>query len=253
MKLAIIALLWISQDTRTADLEILKTKHVAVQVKINGEGPFRLIFDTGAPITLVSSGAAKKAGLKGQGGLGGLMGMGGQATAETFQVGQASVKDLPVIIMDHPMIKMIETVVGELDGIVGFTFFARFNTVIDYKSARLTFTPRDFKPTDMFEKMQGMMGGLGRRQKRVQGRSIVLGLTLDGDQPVVKTVVPGSAAEAAGLKPGDKITAFDERWVEKAQDVVDVASILPAGESVPIKVERDGKTVELTIKPRPGF
>lgn len=247
MNVVIIALLWTSQDSRTADLEILKTKHIAVQVKINGEGPFRLIFDTGAPITLVSSAAAKKAGLKGQGGL---FGLGGQATAETFEVGQASARDVPVVIMDHPTVKMIEGIVGRLDGIVGFTFFARFHTVIDYKSAKLTFTPRDFKPTDLFEKMQGLLGG---RPKKIQGRSVVLGLTLDGDKPVVKAVVPGSAAEAAGLKSGDRITGFDDRWVEKAQDVMDAASVLAAGEDVTIKVERDGKPLELTIRPRKGF
>src|SRR5258708_36435183 len=43
--------------------ELLKSGHMAVDVKINGKGPFKLIFDTGAPITLVNNKLAKKAGL----------------------------------------------------------------------------------------------------------------------------------------------------------------------------------------------
>src|SRR5688572_12674971 len=43
--------------------EMLKTQHMAVQVKINGKGPYRLIFDTGAPVTLISNKVAKEAGV----------------------------------------------------------------------------------------------------------------------------------------------------------------------------------------------
>jgi hypothetical protein len=44
-------------------IEILKSKHIAVQVKINDKGPFRVIFDTGAPVTFVSNNLADKADL----------------------------------------------------------------------------------------------------------------------------------------------------------------------------------------------
>src|SRR5438309_122413 len=43
--------------------ELLKSGHMAVNVKINGKGPFKLIFDTGAPITLVNNKLAKESGL----------------------------------------------------------------------------------------------------------------------------------------------------------------------------------------------
>ena len=35
--------------------ELLKTQHMVVNVKINGKGPYRLIFDTGAPVTLINN------------------------------------------------------------------------------------------------------------------------------------------------------------------------------------------------------
>ena len=43
--------------------ELLKSGHMAVQVKVNGKGPYRLIFDTGAPMNLLSNKAAKDAGV----------------------------------------------------------------------------------------------------------------------------------------------------------------------------------------------
>src|SRR5262245_53996365 len=43
--------------------ELLKTGHMTVKVKVNGKGPYTLIFDTGAPITLVNNKVAKDAGL----------------------------------------------------------------------------------------------------------------------------------------------------------------------------------------------
>ena len=43
--------------------EILKTGHMTVKVKVNGKGPYRLIFDTGAPINLLNNKIAEEAGL----------------------------------------------------------------------------------------------------------------------------------------------------------------------------------------------
>src|SRR5947209_5834954 len=52
----------------TVPFELLRTKHIAIQVKVNGKGPYRLIFDTGAPITLLNTKVGTEAGLikKGQ-------------------------------------------------------------------------------------------------------------------------------------------------------------------------------------------
>ena len=50
----------------SAPFEILEkgellSGHMALQVKINGKGPYRMIFDTGAPITLMNNKIAKEA------------------------------------------------------------------------------------------------------------------------------------------------------------------------------------------------
>ncbi|MBV9125479.1 MAG: aspartyl protease family protein, partial [Planctomycetes bacterium] len=43
--------------------ELLKTKHITVKVKLNGKGPFRVIFDTGAPVNLINNRAARESGM----------------------------------------------------------------------------------------------------------------------------------------------------------------------------------------------
>src|SRR5947208_16822226 len=43
--------------------EVLPSGHITVQVKVNGKGPYKLIFDTGAPVTLVNNKVDKEAGL----------------------------------------------------------------------------------------------------------------------------------------------------------------------------------------------
>src|SRR5262245_47470876 len=47
----------------TVPFGLLKTQHMTVEVKINGKGPYRLIFDTGAPVTLINNKVAKEAGV----------------------------------------------------------------------------------------------------------------------------------------------------------------------------------------------
>lgn len=61
----------------------------------------------------------------------------------------------------------------------------------------------------------------------------------------VSSVVPGSAAEQAGIKVGDIITAFDGKAVTSSSDLMlDVRTKEP-GDQVTIKVNRDGEELDL--------
>ena len=42
---------------------MLPSNHMVVRAKINGKGPYRLIFDLGAPITLLSNRAGETSGV----------------------------------------------------------------------------------------------------------------------------------------------------------------------------------------------
>src|SRR5207245_1874658 len=39
----------------TVPFELLKTGHMAIMVKINGKGPYKVIFDTGAPVSQINN------------------------------------------------------------------------------------------------------------------------------------------------------------------------------------------------------
>lgn len=67
--------------------------------------------------------------------------------------------------------------------------------------------------------------------------------------PVVGNIVPDSAAEAAGIQPGDKIVAINGDTIERFEDVQRVVRPRP-GASLSIKVERDGETVSMVAVPR---
>jgi len=239
--------------TVTAKLEVLRSKHLAVQVHLNGEGPFRLLFDTGAPLMLVSVKAARKAGIgKKEGGApGGFLGLGSFAVVDRVEIGGARAESLLAVVMDHPAVQALSTVAGDLDGIVGFSFFARFDTVIDYPGGTIAFTPNGYQPKDVLKTLPMQLAGRGGR--KVQPRQALLGLALEEKEPVVRAVAAGGAAEAAGLKPGDRIVSLDGRWIETPRDVADAVSPLPAGEAAPVTVERGGDRRELTLVPRDGL
>ena len=65
--------------------ELLKSRHMAIQVKINDKGPYRLIFDTGAPTNLVNNKVAKESALVGKNDRGGLALFGAAPTPNTIK------------------------------------------------------------------------------------------------------------------------------------------------------------------------
>src|SRR6266436_3206065 len=68
--------------------------------------------------------------------------------------------------------------------------------------------------------------------------------------PVVRHLVPGGAAEAAGLQPGDRIVVFDGNENPKWRTIADDALLSP-GQPIPLEVERNGQRLKLSIKPTP--
>lgn len=67
--------------------------------------------------------------------------------------------------------------------------------------------------------------------------------------PVVGEVVQGGAAEAAGVKAGDRIVAIDGTAIGSFSDIIRVVAG-SAGEKLTLRVDRAGQTLDLDMTPR---
>ena len=67
--------------------------------------------------------------------------------------------------------------------------------------------------------------------------------------PNVGTVQSGSAAEEAGLKPGDLIVSIDDKEIERFSDLQRVISVSP-GVPLRLGLRRDGRELTLTVTPK---
>jgi predicted metalloprotease with PDZ domain len=248
----------------TVPFELLKTGHMAVMIKINGKGPYRVIFDTGAPVSLINNKVAKESGLLDnvKKPLFSLFNTAGQTSIKSLEIGDLKAENVNTIVMDHPTVEAISKALGPIEGIVGFPFFARYKTTINYQAKELTFVPNGFDPPDVMQELAAsLMTMINEKQPKAkvlapaaQWGIIATKEPKDEDAGVaVKEVYADSAAAKAGLKAGDRVLTLDGRWTDSLRDLYDAAGFVKAGTAVKVKVLRDGKEKELTIKPASGL
>ncbi len=129
----------------------LVNNHIYAQVKINGQGPYTFIFDTGGNNIVVPS-LAKTLGLKveghveGRGAGSGTMDVGFVKVGQ-IDIGGASIKNQLFFSAPLDAMEPIEGVTQP--GMVGFETFRRFVTRIDYGAHTITLIdPKAFDPKD---------------------------------------------------------------------------------------------------------
>lgn len=242
----------------TVPFELLKSGHMAVEVKVNGKGPYLLVFDTGAPMSLLSTKVGKEGKLLKNAGFMPGFGSIGEAKIKTLEVGGQKAEDVHAIIMDHPTVQVMAEKLGKkLEGIVGFPFFARYKMTLDYQKRTMTLEPSGYKPADDPNAIAAMM--LAGPGKKVLAPAAQWGLLTskevkdEADGVDVRSVVPGSAADKAGIKRGDRLLTLDGRWTDSVNDLYEAASYVKPGTTVAVKVKRDGKEVELKVTPAKGL
>jgi hypothetical protein len=241
--------------------ELLKTQHMTIQVKINGKGPYRLIFDTGAPVTLINNKVAKEAGVFPKDfrpPFFAFFGSMGQFKIKSLGVGDLKLENVDTMVMDHPTVAAISNALGPIEGIVGFNFFAKYSMTLDYQAKTMTFVPSTFQPPDMMENLMKILMA-GNTTRKVLAPAGLLGLKVSKDQGdaepgvTVKTVFVGSPAAAAGIKAGDRMLTLDNRWTDTPSDCYAAASKVIPGTPVRARIVRDGKEVDLQVELRPGL
>jgi hypothetical protein len=243
----------------TVPFELLKSGHLTVMVKINGQGPYRLIFDTGSPVNLLNNkialdsellkGARKPAFAP--------FGSMGEVKVATLEVGGVKANDVPAIVMDHPTLAAMSKALGPVDGIVGFPFFARFRMAVDYQAKTLTFTPNGYKPPDAMKSMVlALLSGDQPKVLAPAGHWGLVAVKKDGDDEPgvdVKEVLRDSPAATAGIKPGDRLLTLDHRWTDTLADLYLAASYVKPGTAVPVAIKRGGKELVISVKPASGL
>jgi len=70
---------------------------------------------------------------------------------------------------------------------------------------------------------------------------------LDADQARITKIIPGSAADKAGLKVDDVITSFDGKKVKRYADLRPFVMGKKIGEKVAIEIQRGDKAVKLEL------
>jgi membrane-associated protease RseP (regulator of RpoE activity) len=246
--------------------ELLPSGHMAVMVKVNGEGPYRLIFDTGAPITLLDNKVAKAAGLLKDTPepLFSIFGSKGEVKVKELQVGEQKVPDMTAIVMDHPTVEAISKAFekqlgGPIDGIVGFPFFSRFKMTLDYQAKTVTLMPNGFKPPDVMKAMMTAIMASASDEPKMLAPAAQWGMIAakeTGDKEdgvMIQSVLPDSPAAAAGMKDGDRLLTLDGRWTDSLVDLYTAAGYVKPGETAPIVVKRKGKELKFKVKPIAGM
>ena len=142
--------------------ELLKTGHMTTMIKVNGKGPYRVIFDTGSPVTVLNNKIAKEAGLlentpKPSYTLIGSMAL---VTVKELEAGTLKAEKVDALVMDHPTVAALARALGPIDGIVGFPFFARYKMTLDYQKKEMTFLPSGYQPPDVVQAVMARLAAL---------------------------------------------------------------------------------------------
>lgn len=241
---------------------LTETQHIMVRMKLNGKGPFNLIVDTGAPALFIATAAAKKAGVTGDDK--------GWGRFDKVEIeGGITLTDVKARIEDPFQLKGMNGMglAGfELHGMIGYTILAKYKIQYDFTTDKLLFAPLKFDPPPLeplgierggagggleilggLMKLLGPLLGLqGPPEKRPRG---FLGIEVgESDAGVtVKNVLPGSPADKAGIKVGDKIQQFNKNKIDLVSDLTRRAGQQPAQAEIALTIERKGAEKKIVI------
>lgn len=249
----------------TVPMVRLPSGHFLVKVKLNGTGPYNLVFDTGAPMMLLNTRIAKAGNVSKKGG-GFSFSLFSGVTPENIkvlEVGSVKTANVPAMVMDHPTVAAIsdafESDHGKIDGIVGFPFFARYAMTVDYQKGEMRLTPNGYKPGDYMKDIMSRLQTMsGSQAPPVLAPAGAWGLDVSkkaGDEAAgvtVSAVLAGSPAEKAGVKVGDRLLTLDGRWTDSLADTFRATGFVKPGRAAVLELTRDSKPVKVTVTPVVG-
>jgi PDZ domain-containing protein/gag-polyprotein putative aspartyl protease len=241
------------------------TKHVLVRAKINGQGPFHFLIDTGAPTLYIAPATCRKLNVRPDGD--------GWGTFNRFELeGGATVENAKGKIEEPFQIEGMNKIglAGvELHGVIGYTLLARFRIELDFTRDWMKWTPTPFEP-GFPEGLDGTtpagvdaLAGLAKLMATIQGKKDstadqqrgFLGIELTEAKAgvAITAVLPDSPAERAGLQPGDRITHCQDQEVAKIADLHRLTRPISAGQSIRLSIRRGTETRRIEASLDKGF
>lgn len=254
-----------ASKTYQVPYRLTSTNHVLVRVKINDQGPYHFIVDTGAPALFVSTAISRKLGVQPDGQ--------GWGTFTNFAIEGGIVLNKVRGRVEDPF--QLEGMNGlglagaQLHGIIGYSLLARFRLEFDFTKDKMLWTALRFEPaaplgldgkvTSGMEVIGGIMKMLGAFLGKSPDQEVVLrgflgiGLEERQDTVVVQTVLAGGPASRAGLHVGDHIGRFQGEPVHSLADLQRLAGKLAPDEIATLTITRGGETQTLRIKAGKGL
>lgn len=250
------------------------TNHYLVRVRINGQGPFNFLVDTGAPALFIGTEAARQIGLepaKNE----------FWTPVERFDIeGGAVLRDVKARVEDPFQLEGMNALGlpgATIDGILGFTILARFRMEFDPTDDRMTWTRLDYEPKEPFvprnvaerqapaevqamsllgPAMKLMAVFIGKQPEDILHPQGLLGFELseskDGTARV-ETVLPGTPAESAGIQPGDVLVELHDRAIGDLDAAHAAIARVRAGDQVTLTLKREDRTLDVTLTAAEGF
>jgi len=123
---------------------------IIVDAYVNNKGPFNLVVDTGASMTIISPAVARAAGVNQEGARAKATGATGNLDArvarlKSLKLGSNELNGINVAIMSLTTLNRATRL--RLGGIIGYNVLKRFQITIDYSIRRILFTPVDKRKT----------------------------------------------------------------------------------------------------------
>jgi serine protease DegQ len=238
-------------------------KHILIRAKINGKGPFNFILDTGAPALFVSTAVCKKLGIEAD--------KKGWGTFDKLEIeGGVKLEKAKGRIEDPFQLEGMNSMGlagAELHGVIGYNILARYRLEFDFTKDKMKWTPLDFEPKAPLG-MGGKSGGeneamagllklmaafVGKKPMPILAPRGFLGFELADKGLTIRSILPDSPAEKAGLKAGDEITQVNGKEVKAPADLRKRVSELKSDQSLKITVRRDKDIKEITMKSGEGL
>jgi membrane-associated protease RseP (regulator of RpoE activity) len=248
---------------------ISDVKHVVVRVKVNGQGPFNFIVDTGAPAVYFGSEMAKKLSLTPKE-------EGFWKDFDNVEIeGGLKLSKLKVRV-EEPFqlvgINKMNAAGIKYHGVMGYSVLAQYKIEYDFTQPHLKWTLLEWKvppPAVMGSlsagasaNMKAMIGlssfATALMPKKIDPTLVYRGLVgielaeKDGKLVITK-VLPNTPAALAELKEEDQITSCNEKPVKTTNDLQKVLGNVSSEQEVSLDISRDGKEKTIKLTTARGF